>query len=121
VGTPAENLQTGQIIWALLKDSRGFRKQRPAIILTPTDEIDEEKPLVVMCITTTFPDPTPDNHLSLPWNADPRRVTTRLARRSAAVLDWLDTLYPDEVIALKGHVPQRLMDEIQRRMRMLEE
>src|SRR4051794_24917935 len=76
--------------------SERISQRGPAIILTPTDQIDDRKPMVVMCITTTFPDPPHANHLPLPWNSNPRQVATGLARRSAAVLDWLDTLYPDE-------------------------
>jgi mRNA-degrading endonuclease toxin of MazEF toxin-antitoxin module len=121
LGDNPANLQFGQVIWAVLKDRRGFRKERPAIVLTPTDQIDEQTPIVVMCITTTFADPPPKDHFPLPWNPDPRRVETGLARRSAAVLDWLDTLYPDEVLAVKGRVPQPLMHEINRRLRTLEE
>src|SRR5262249_47585948 len=94
----------------------GFRKERPAIILTPTGQIAGDNPIVVMCITTRYPEPPPSNHVPLPWHADPRRVATRLARRSAAVLDWLDTLYPDEVLAIKGEVPRKLMEVIQQHL-----
>src|SRR5687767_7754770 len=90
--------------WAVLRDARGLRKERPAIILTQTAEISTESPLVVMAVTTTFAEPPPENHVPLPWHPDFRRVGTRLAQRSAAVITWLDTLYPDEVIDVKGQV-----------------
>jgi len=73
-----------------------------------------------MCITSSFPDPTPKDHLLLPWNPDPRRVETKLAKRSAAVLSWLDTLYPDEVLEVKGRIPSTLMERIQSRLRARE-
>jgi hypothetical protein len=44
----------------------------------------------------------------------------RLAQRSAAVLSWLDAPYPDEVLEIKGRVPSRVMEEIQRRLRASE-
>jgi mRNA-degrading endonuclease toxin of MazEF toxin-antitoxin module len=103
-------------VWATLKDANGFRKERPAIVLTPTDEISADSPMVVMAVTTSFPDPPPDNHIRLPWNPDPRRVRTKLRQRSAAVIDWLDSLYPDEVIEVHGEVPPPIMAEIQRRL-----
>jgi len=117
---PKPILQYGAIVWAVLKDHNGFRKRRPAIVLTPTNDIEENTPLVVMCITTTFPNPPPEDHVPLPWNSDARRVDTRLAQRSAAVLSWLDTPYPDEIIEVKGRVPSKLMEQIQRRLRARE-
>lgn len=99
-----------------MRDRNGFRKDRPAIILTPTAQISVAEPIVVMAITTSFPDPPPPYHIPLPWHVDSRRVRTRLAQRSAAVVTWLDTLYPDEVIDLAGDVPAPLMRDIQERL-----
>jgi|SRR6266550_9104167 len=90
------------------------------VVLTPASDIEENSPLVVMCITTSFPNPPPEDHILLPWNADPRRVETKLAKRSAAVVSWLDTLYPDEVLELKGRVPGLVMERIQSRLRARE-
>jgi hypothetical protein len=103
----------------MVKDPRGFRKERPAIVLTPTAEIEADLPIVVMAVTTTFGDPPPEHHVTLPWNADPRCVGTRLRQRSAAVVTWLDTLYPDEIIDFKGDVPPAIMSDLQRRLREL--
>jgi len=107
-------LQYGQVIWGLFRDPHGFRKHRPAIVLTPTNEIAEDVPIVVMCVTTTFPEPPPARCIPLPWNPDPRRVATGLAQRSAAVLDWFDTMYPDEIEKIGGRIPAQLMSTIQR-------
>jgi len=73
-----------------------------------------------MAVTTTFGDPPPKYHVLLPWNHDPRRVRTRLAQRSAAVVTWLDTIYPDEVVETKGDVPPGVMEELQRQLKQLE-
>ena len=69
-----------------------------------------------MAITTTFRDPPPPNHVELPWNPDPRRVSTGLARRSAAVLNWLESVYLDEVDEVIGTVPPKLMRHIMQSM-----
>ena len=114
------NVRYGHIVWAVVRDRYGFRKRRPAIVLTPTREIRDDLPLVVMAVTTSFPDPPPDRHVALPWNPDPRRVGTRLACRSAAVVYWLDTVYIDEIEEVKGVVPPRTMAEIQRQLAELD-
>lgn len=99
-----------------MRDRNGFRKKRPAIILTPDKEISEDQPLVLMAVTTSYPDPAPESHVELPWNSDRRRTSTGLARRSAAVADWLVTAYGDEVDEIIGKVPPRLMREILKRL-----
>jgi hypothetical protein len=48
--------------------------------------------------------------------SDCRRTSTGLARRSAAVTDWLITAYADEVDGIIGNVPPRLMSEILKRL-----
>jgi mRNA-degrading endonuclease toxin of MazEF toxin-antitoxin module len=114
-------LRYGRIIWGELKDRNGFRKQRPGIVVTPTAHIETDTPLVIVCVTTSFSEPPPVGHVLLPWNSDPRRVRTRLARRSAAVVDWLETLYPDEVLSVGGDVPASLMRAIQQQLRAADE
>ncbi len=52
----------------------------------------------------------------LPWNPDRRRVSTRLARRSAAVIDWLDTVYLDEIESIIGKVPPKIVRAILERL-----
>jgi hypothetical protein len=49
----------------------------------------------------------------LPWNPDPRRVRTRLAQRSAAVVNWIDVIRLEDVLATKGEVPARIMRTIE--------
>jgi len=104
-------------VWAIVCDRRGFRKRRPAIVLTPSPDISASQPIALMAITTTFPEPCPQDCLELPWNHDRRRVTTGLARRSAAVVTWLDAVYEDEIDGLIGTVPSRILQEILKRTR----
>lgn len=120
VSVTAAELRRGSIVWATLQDHRGYRKVRPAIVLTPDSEISDDEPLVLIAVTTTYPTPPPPNHVELPWNADRRRVSTGLARRSAAVVDWLDTAYVDEIEALIGVVPAPVMRQIDDLLRRLE-
>jgi mRNA-degrading endonuclease toxin of MazEF toxin-antitoxin module len=108
-----DDLRYGQIVWAEVRDARGYRKRRPAIIVTPTHEICAEQPLVLVAVTTTFADPAPADHIELPWHPDRRRTTTGLARRSAAVVTWLATVYPDELDGIIGRTPARIMRMIQ--------
>jgi hypothetical protein len=32
-------LATGRIVWAEIADANGYRKERPVVIITPTDRI----------------------------------------------------------------------------------
>ena len=118
---PLSELRHGRLIWAVLKDRNGFRKRRPGVILTPSNNISDTEPFVVAAVTTTFAEPPPPDHVELPWNADPRRVSTRLARRSAAVVSWLEVVYADEVEEVSGDVPARTMQRIQTALRRIED
>ena len=113
-------LRYGRLIWAVIKDRNGFRKRRPAVILTPSNQITATEPFVVAAVTTTFSSPPPADHVELPWNADPRRVSTHLGRRSAAVVSWLEPIYVDEVDETKGAVPARTMQRLEAALRQLE-
>ena len=41
-------LAFGRIVWAEVADANGIRKVRPAVVITPTDEINEAGPLEVV-------------------------------------------------------------------------
>jgi mRNA-degrading endonuclease toxin of MazEF toxin-antitoxin module len=105
-------LRYGRLVWARVLDRNGVAKERPCVIVTPTAQIRLDQPLLVVAVTTTFPDPAPPWHVELPWNPDPRRVRTGLARRSAAVVNWLDTIRGDDVLDVKGDVPPAVMRRI---------
>jgi mRNA-degrading endonuclease toxin of MazEF toxin-antitoxin module len=98
----------------VLRDHNGIAKRRPVIIITPTAEIADE-PLIVMAITTTFSDPPPEDHILLPWHPAGRSLT-KLRRRSAAVLSWIEEVRPTDLTELAGDVPARLMTEILARL-----
>ena len=106
-------LRYGRLVWARLIDRNGFGKDRPCVVLTPTERIHRGQPLLVMAITTTFAEPPPLWHVPLPWNPDPRRVRTRLAQRSAAVVEWVNVIRPEDVLDVKGDVPAKEMRQIE--------
>jgi mRNA-degrading endonuclease toxin of MazEF toxin-antitoxin module len=110
----SSSVKYGDIIWARVRDRRGIAKERPCIIITPTELIRPDGELLLMAITTTFPDPPPQWHVPLPWNPDFRRVGTRLAQRSAAVITWLDVVPAQEVRQVMGRVPPKQLREIER-------
>jgi mRNA-degrading endonuclease toxin of MazEF toxin-antitoxin module len=113
---PLSDLRYGRIVEATFTDHNGFQKQRPAIILTPTEQITVGGQVVLMAITTTFADPPPADHIPLPWNPDSRRVSTRLARRSAAVVNWLAVVTTHDILGVRGQVPTPHMARIQQEL-----
>jgi hypothetical protein len=107
VGIKRVKIKSGSIVWAIVRDHNGFRKRRPVIVLTADPDALAKGPIVVMAITTTFPDPSPPECIELPWNNDRRKTPTGLARRSAAVTNWLDMVYLDEIEETIGIVPAK--------------
>ena len=105
-------LEQGRIVWAELPSSDGrSRKCRPAVILTRTDQIRAGSPFVAVAITTTFPDPPPDDHVLLPWHPN-GAVRTRLNRPCAAACSWLVQITESDVMRVGGVVPPELMRTI---------
>ena len=98
----------GRVVYAWMKDARGFAKLRPALVLTPDDLIQKDASIVVAAITTTFADPPPKMHVPLPWNA-PGSIATKLRQRSAVVLNWRAVIKPDDVVGFGGDVPAKIM------------
>lgn len=110
---PLSELRYGRVVEAVFTDHNGIQKPRTALVLTPTADISPQQPLVLMAITTTFPDPPPPRVIPLPWNNDPRRVSTGLARRSAAMVDWIQACEPVAILHVSGDVPPKYMNRIQ--------
>jgi mRNA-degrading endonuclease toxin of MazEF toxin-antitoxin module len=98
-------------------DPKGNRKRRPAIVLTPTNEIAPDRELSVMAVSTACPVPAPPGYVELPWHNDPRRTPTRLNKRCAAVLHWLRFVRQDEIAELAGDVPPGTMLDILNRLK----
>jgi hypothetical protein len=78
--------------------------------------------MVVAAVTTSgLGTPLPSNYLRLPATGEPGGRTTGLPKPSAVVVDWLETIYPDDVIRLYGRVPQRLLQDLLARVDELDD
>jgi hypothetical protein len=97
-------LEQGRIVWAEVADPNGFRKLRPGVILTASDQIRPDQPLDIVAVTSRLPDPLPADYILLPWHAQghPR---TGLNRRCAAVCTWRCRIMLDDVKDTAGVVP----------------
>lgn len=100
-------LQQGRIVWVELLDPQGHNpKRRPAVVLTPTAEIEPGGEVVVAAVSTQLDQSPADVSVELPWHRDdhPR---TKLNRRNVVVCTWLvklpvASIGPDD---LGGSVP----------------
>ena len=105
------SLQCGQIVWAELSDANGIPKSRPAVIITPDDQITPGGAFQVVAITSTLASPLPADHVLLPWHAQghPR---TGLNRKCAAVCSWLATISEKDIQSISGRVPGSIFAQI---------
>lgn len=105
-------LEQGRIVWAALPSSDGTAtKRRPAVIVTPTDQIEPGQPVLVVAATTKFPEPLPPDHVLLPWQRE-GKVRTQLREPTAAVCTWLLEILETEIHKYAGVVPPKQMIEI---------
>ena len=116
MASAAPPIRYGRLIYTWINDRNGYGKLRPAVIITPDDEIAEATPLVVMAVTTTFPDPPPAACVALPWHPNTHPVT-RLRQRSAAVVDWLARIEPGDITGFGGDGPRKTMYQIEAKLR----
>lgn len=99
-----ESLQLGRIVWAEVADARGYRKMRPAVIFTPTDDIDSSGLLDVVAVTSRVPDPLPADHVLLPWQVQ-GHSRTGLNRKCSAVCTWVVRIRSNDVKGVAGVLP----------------
>lgn len=105
------SLQTGAIVWAEVADANGIRKSRPAVIVTPPDQISEDSPLKVIAITSRLPAPLPPDHVLSPWH--PRKhPRTGLNRPCAAVCSWATLVSSSDIQEIAGVVRGHVLLEI---------
>ena len=77
---------------------------RPAIIVTPSEEIDPSGWLNLVAVTSRVPDPLPTDHVLLPWQAQ-GHSRTGLNRRCAAVCTWVVRIRASDVKGIAGVLP----------------
>ena len=108
-----DNLRYGQIVVVTgMVDPNGVNpKDRPAVVVTPSDELADGAPLIVAAISTLKPGPVPDDHVPLPWHPQghPR---TGLKTNCAVVCRWLQVVEPPQVARIIGFVPGQRLEEV---------
>ena len=100
----------GSVVWALLEDANGFRKLRPAIVLTPSAQIASGARVRVAAVTTRVPNPLPDDHVLLPWDAQ-GTARSGLRRKCAAVASWIAEASADD-LQIVGALPASVIEEL---------
>ena len=61
-----KQLVTGRVVWAEIADANGNRKERPAVIITPSAGVLVGASLEVVAVTSQVPSPLPLDHVLLP-------------------------------------------------------
>jgi mRNA-degrading endonuclease toxin of MazEF toxin-antitoxin module len=113
--SPTPSLQLGSVVWAELEDANGFRKNRPAVVVTSSADIASEKALRVVAITTRLEKPLPKDHLLLPW--DPQgKARSGLRRKCAAVASWQAHIPVEDVKQVVGMLPASMIAELLAKM-----
>ena len=87
-------------------------KQRAGVIVTPSHQIADDQPFVVVAVTSTFTEPLLPTQIKLPWNRDRHKVRTGLTKPVVAKCDWLCTIGKDDIISFGGVVPPAVLLEI---------
>jgi mRNA-degrading endonuclease toxin of MazEF toxin-antitoxin module len=86
-------------------------KCRPAIIITPTEEIRPDGDVVLVAITGSVNAAPAEMQVALPWHAQ-GQAGTRLTKPSVAVCSWIFTSPVSRIQSFSGMVPDRQMLQI---------
>jgi hypothetical protein len=109
--SPTRLPQLGSVVWAELEDANGFRKLRPAVVLTATADIAAGKPVRLAAITTRLLTPLPADFVLLPWNAQ-GKARSGLRRRCAAVASWQVVIPVGDVRQVVGFLPPAVFGDL---------
>jgi mRNA interferase MazF len=88
-------------------------KQRPALVISPRRLNDARPDLVVVAITSQIPAALGEEEVRLP---DAELATCGLPRPSIVKLGKIFTIHQGLIRKRLGHMPQRTLEEIQRRV-----
>jgi hypothetical protein len=103
--------QLGSVVGAEIADPNGYRKVRPAVIVTPTSEIAPTKSVHLVAITTRLPDSLPEDYVLLPW--DPQgKSRSGLRRKCAAVASWQVVIPVEDVQLVVGVLPPATINDL---------
>jgi mRNA-degrading endonuclease toxin of MazEF toxin-antitoxin module len=111
--------ERGRIIWAEVPDLQGRNpKRRPLIILTATEEIQEDGPVQCVSISSQLDQAPAELQVELPWHAQghPR---TGLRERCSAVCNWLVELPVSAIESYGGTVPGKQLLQILEKVNLL--
>ena len=81
------------------------------MLITLTAELEEDDPHLAVGVTSTLPQPLPEDYVELPWHAQ-KHPRTGLRKRRAAVCTWLVEVHADQILELIGRVPDKQMLDI---------
>ncbi len=107
----------GRIVWVELLDPQGRNpKRRPAVIVTPDEEIQPDGEVWVVAISSQLDAAPAEDQVELPWD---RRghPKTKLKERCAAVCSWMERVSVASIQEYAGIVPGRQLLDIQNRIK----
>jgi mRNA-degrading endonuclease toxin of MazEF toxin-antitoxin module len=86
-------------------------KSRPAVIVSPTEEIRPDGDVVLVAITGSTNAAPAEMQVALPWHAQ-GQTRTKLTKPSVAVCNWVFTSPLSKIQSYSGLVPDRQMLQI---------
>ena len=110
--------EAGRIIWGNFTDTRG-RLVGPhrAIIITKNDEIDADKPIRVVVISSNLQMAAKEDMVLLPYLAcEAGHVYTRLKTKCAAICTWIPTISKEDITEYGGGVRGKYFAQIMKRV-----
>lgn len=109
--SPSHLPQLGSVVWAELADANGFRKVRPAVVISTLSGNVANQPTRLAAITTRLPNPLPVDYVLLPWDRQ-GKARSGLRRKCAAVAFWLAEIPVTDIRQVVGILPPGVMDEL---------
>jgi mRNA-degrading endonuclease toxin of MazEF toxin-antitoxin module len=108
----AYRLQHGSIIWANISDPQGRNaKDRPAVVVMPSKDIEASETVIVVVATTVFEEPLTAMQVKLPWHKD-RHPKTGLYAPCIALCNWIAEIPKSSILDIGGQVPGKTLHEI---------
>ncbi len=109
-------LQQGSIVWVELVDPAGRNpKTRPAVVLTPSNEILPGGTIYVAAASSTFNEPLPVNQVVLPWHPQKHPVTG-LRKKCVVMCEWIAEIDPAHILEIGGVCPPSHLFQILARL-----
>lgn len=99
-------LQQGSIVWCKVYDRQGRNpKCRAGVIITETNEIEDNGQVVIVAIAGDPDDPSVGLSVELPWHRDKRLSRTGLTKKCYAICHWLVAIRVSDIEDVTGRVP----------------